>query len=191
MFNKKYSWLLKFVFLKRSISSLCLCVLYYVSFAQIENQKNTQWQASLLLGYQTGCMNGLNVGLSTNYNRTIGIEAKIAKGFFSEFDLSAPLCINSARNQFYIIPGYGYLRNGNSDTYKLTINSFRVGFGYKSEFYKRFYIDTRISLNKYINESYNSSKISTIENYDLNEKYFIELSLSIGFCFYDNVMQKK
>ncbi len=169
--------------------TIFLCILNNVNVAQI--QRNYNWHSSVYFGCHNGPMNGLNLGCSSILNQTIGIDARFSKGFFYEADLNMPVFFNSGKNQIYILPGYGYMRKGNPASYELQINSLRFGLGYKSEFHDRIYIDTRISLVKYLNELYNSSEISTIEKYSLNEKYYFELSISIGYCFYDNLMQKR
>jgi len=169
---------------KRNLATAGFCIVTIVTMAQTENPTPKHWQASLFSGYQTGSMNGISIGANATYNRTIALDVRLSKGFFSELDFSTNVFMNKGKNQLYIQPGYGYSRRGNTDSYKLEIQSLHLGIGYKSEFISRLFVDTRLSLVKYINEFYKSSEISSFEKYNLNEKLFVELSVSIGFCFY-------
>ena len=180
-----FSWLscFKFRFVKRSFASICLCFITIAAIAQLGIIKPNNWQSSFSLGYKTGSMNGFSLGTDLTLNKRIAIELKLSKAFFTEYEFNIPLYLNNGKNQLYIQPGYGYFKKGNSPSYELKINSLNFSLGYKSEFYNKFYVDTRISMVKYLNESYKSIEISSFEKYNPNEKIFFEISLSVGFLF--------
>jgi hypothetical protein len=152
-------------------------------FAQQKNSTISKWQTSFYIGAKSGNLSGPVAGIKTIYNKSLGINIQYGKNYFSEFGAGVPILLLHSKKNLYIEPAYSFLHKGNSDSYEINIHTASLSIGYLTELTPHLFLDSKVQIQKYLSESYKSRQLHKTEKYDINEKIFFEISVSLGYHF--------